>query len=520
MLKLSYYTEPQEIDTIVFKKLIPGDHLLCQFKKVIDFEAFRELVKDCYSPDRGRSAEDPVRMIKLEILQFLYGLSDREVLKQLQVNVAYRYFLDLSLDSELPTSGLLSQFRQRLGQERHQALFEEVIRQARQLGLVKDRLRLKDATHVIANIAIPTTIQLVAQTRERLLRSAKPYAKERVAAEEQQAEEIRKVTVDLSDIERLWQRVEHLRRIVGWADEVQKSLGTLLEKADPRRERFDAMLVVAHRIVDESGDPDQKDRVVSSVDPDARCGKHGAFYDGYALDISMDADSELITAVDTPPANQDEAANAAHLVKQEQQAQGNRVEALSIDGIGFVGEVLRELKDPNGLGLVVYVPPREWTQAGHPYFAAADFHLTADGLTLVCPAEEETQARYRNGLDTSWHFQFTHRQCQACPLLCQCMAKLPATRGRQVNKNDYDAEYQAAREFAQTEAYTQVRQQHPKIERKLAEIIRYHAGRRTRFRGSWQVAIQYLLTTLVVNLKRMVRLLFIPAQASACGSVA
>ncbi len=512
MLKSSYYTEPQEIDIIVFEKLVGEDHLLRQFKKAIDFEAFRGLVKDCYSPDRGRGAEDPVRMIKLEILQFLYGLSDREVLKQLQVNIAYRYFLDLSLGSKLPTSGLLSQFRQRLGRERHQALFEEVIRQARQLGLVKDHLRIKDATHVIANVAIPTTIQLVAQTRERLLRSAKPYAQERVEAEAQQAAAIRKATEDLSDVERLSQRLEHLRQIVGWADEVQKSLGALPEKDDPRRDRFERMLGVAHRIVDERDDPKQKDRVISSVDPDARCGKHGGYYDGYALDITEDADSELITAVDTPPANQDEAANASNLVEQEEKAQGNRVEALSIDGIGFVGSVLRQLKDPQGLGLEVYVPPRDWEPTDPLYFAASDFHLTASGLSLVCPAEEETSTRYRNGLETSWHFQFTHTQCQACPLLSRCMAKLPTERGRQVNKNDYEAEYQAARTFAQTPAYAQVRQLHPKIERKLAEIIRYHAGRRTRFRGSWQVAIQYLLTTLVVNLKRIVKLLSIPAQ--------
>jgi hypothetical protein len=191
----------------------------------------------------------------------------------------------------------------------------------------------------------------------------------------------------------------------------------------------------------------------------------------------MDADSELITAVSTPPANQDEAANAAHLVKQEQQAQGNRVEALSIDGIGFAGKVLRELKDPNGLGLVVYVPPRDWTPTAPAFFAASDFHLTDDGLTLVCPAEEETQSRYRNGQDTTWHYQFKLHQCRACPLLGKCMENPPAKRGRQVNKNDYDAEYQAARALAQTEAYTQARQIHPKIERKLAEIIRYHAGR-------------------------------------------
>ena len=360
MLKISYYVEPKEIDSIVFEKLIPEDHLLRQFRNAIDFEKFRDLVKDRYSPDMGRSAEDPVRMIKLEILQFLYGLSDREVLKQLQVNVAYRYFLDLSLESALPTSGLLSQFRQRLGRERHQALFEDVVRQARAMGLVKDHLRLKDATHVIANVAIPRTIQWVAQTRERLLRSAKPYAKERVAEEEQRASQLRKLTADLSDVERLWQRVEQLRTIVSWADEVQKRMGAAPEKADPARVRFDEMLAVAHRIVDESQDPDRKDRIRSSVDPDVRRGKHGAYYDGYALDIDMDADSEIITAVDVPPANQDEAANAAQLVKQEQHAQGNRIEALSIDGIGFRGDVLRELKDPHGLDLVVIVPPRDW----------------------------------------------------------------------------------------------------------------------------------------------------------------
>jgi transposase len=515
MLKSSYYSEPQEIDTIVFEKLIPDDHMLRQIKRAIDFEAFRAHVKDCYSPDRGRSAEDPVRMIKIEILQFIYSLSDREVLRQLQVNVAYRYFLDLSLDSKLPTSGLLSQFRQRLGQERHQALFEEVLHQARELGLIKDHLRLKDATHVIANVAIPTTLQLVSQTRDRLLESAKPYAQAQVAEEEQRAAEIRKVTADMKDVERLWQRVEHLRRIVTWADVVQKGLGALPEKPDPQRERFDKMLKLAHRIIDERDDPDKKDRVISSVDPDARCGKHGTFYDGYALDICMDADSEIITAVATPPANQDEAANAIDLVKQEEGAQGNHVEALSIDGVGFVGKVLRELRDPKGLGLVVYVPPRDWMLTASGYFAASDFYLAEDGLTLICPAEEETQSRYRNGLDTTWHYQYKLRQCRDCALLSQCMQKLPEERGRQVNKNDYEPEYQATRDLAQTKAYSDVRKLHPKVERKLAEIVRFHGGRRTRFWGSRRVAVQYLLTTMVVNLKRIVRLLFTSAPTSA-----
>jgi transposase len=283
MLKSDYYTEPSEIDQQVFEKLVPADHYLRQVKDVIDFDRLRELVRDCYSPTMGRIAEDPVRMIKLAFLQFHYNLSDREVLKQVQVNVASRFFLDLSLDSALPTSGLLSQFRKRLGQERHQALFDDIVAQAREKGLIKDQLRLKDATHIIANIAIPSAIQLIAQTRTCLLRSAKPYASERVAAEEEQAAHIRQWTADLKDAERLLARVEHLRQIVAWADELQVHLGAP-QPQDPKRQRFDDTLALAHRILEQRDDPDQKDQTLSAHDPDARTGWHGDFYDGYQLD--------------------------------------------------------------------------------------------------------------------------------------------------------------------------------------------------------------------------------------------
>lgn len=513
MLKSSYYVEPSEIDQLVFDKLVPGDHLLRRAKAVLDFQALALRIKDRYHPRMGRPAEDPVRMIQLGFVQFLYNLSDREVLKQAQVNVAFRYFLDLSLDSPLPTVGLLSQFRLRLGEAGYRALFEELIAQARAKGLVKDRLRLKDATHVMANIAIPSAIQLVAQTRTRMLRSAKPYAPERVAYEEEQAAHIRRWTDDLKDEARLLARVEHLRQIVTWADELQQRLGAPGPK-DAKRQRFDEALALAHRILDQSDHPDQKGKTLSVHDPDARTGKHGDFYDGYQLDLSLDADSEIITQVDTPPANHDEAANAENLIAREEQAQGNDVAALSMDAIAFRGPILRTLKDPQGLGLEVYVPPQEWSSYTGPYFTPQDFHLEEDGSLLVCPAEAETRSRHRNSKNTGWKFTFKRSQCQPCPLLEKCMAKLPSNHGRTVIKNDYEAEYQAARELAQTPAYAQVRQEHPKVERKLAEIVRFHGGRRTRYRRGWRVAIQYLLTAMVVNLKRMVKLLFGDAQGA------
>lgn len=501
MLKSDYYIPPTELDLLIFEKLVPPDHYLRQVKAVIDFEFVREEVKDSYSDTMGRAAIDPVLMFKLEYLQYHYGLSDREVIIEAQVNVAYRYFLDLSLDSSLPSASLLSQFRTRLGEERHQGLFDGIVAQGREYGLVKDRLRLKDATHVIANIAIPSTIQLVAQVREQLLKNLEGCAPEQVIAERTEAERIRQLTSGLKDKERLWQRVEHLRRIVSWADELQAGENALQDS------EFDQTLATAHKLLADQSDPKSKDRLRSATDTDARRGKHGAYYDGYLYDISLDPDSELMTAVDILPANGDEAANARTLIEAEQKAHGNQVEALSIDGIGFQGEVLRDLSDPEDLNLTVYVPPHSQGIEETPCFKPQDFQLSSDGAGLMCPNEEETERRHRNSKDTAWVFQFKHSQCADCPLLAQCMPKLPTKHGRSVSKNDYQVEYQAARQLAQTEAYAQVRQEHPKVERKLAETVRYHGGRRTRYRGRKRVKVQYLLTGIAINIKRIVRLL-------------
>ena len=167
MLKENYYTKPTEIDTLVFEKLVPPDHYLRRVKQLIDFERFRDLVADCDNPAMGRTAHDPVRMIKLAFLQFHSILSDREVIATAQVNVAFRFFLDRSLDSRLPVPSLLTQFRMRLGTERHQALCDQLVTQAREYGLIRDRLRLKDATQVLADIAVPATRRRVAQMRQR-----------------------------------------------------------------------------------------------------------------------------------------------------------------------------------------------------------------------------------------------------------------------------------------------------------------------------------------------------------------
>jgi IS5 family transposase len=459
----------------------------------------------------GAPAEDPVRLLKLSLLQFHYDLSDSQVVRQAQVNVAFRFFLDLSLESVLPVPSLLSQFRTRLGSERFTQVFNEILRQARAQGLVKDRLRLKDATHVIANIAIPTTLRLVAQTREQLLRAAEGFAGPEVAAHRAQVEVVRATTAELSEEQRLLARVSHLRELVVWGEQWQQRLrqaadGGQAVATEEQMLAFNTALDVAHKVLNDR-EPDATDKLRSLVDPEVRTGKHGDYYDGYLLDVSMDADSELLCAVDVLLANGDEAANAKALIASEEAAQRNDIASLSIDRIGYRGDVLAEVSDAEeGPQLTVYVPPIDWRVSNPELFPPAAFTLNEAQDEVCCPGGATSRTRKRTRQGHGWRFRFRASQCRACPLRAQCLAP-NTTSGRSVTKSDYPAQYHAAQQRAQTAEYHAVRREHPRIERKLAELVRWHGGRRVRYRGRLRVKIQYVLTAVVVNCKRIVKLL-------------
>ena len=499
MLKPDELVPLTDTDRAFYLQLVPPGHFLRRLPELIDFEAFRPGLEAGYSSEHGRPAWDPVAMLKLEILARHYQLSDRDVVTQAQVNVAFRLFVGLSLRSPLPHPTSLTYFRQRVGAERLQEIFHTLLGQARALGLVRDRLRLKDATHILANIAVPSTIRLVAQTREQLLAALRPFAPAAVEQERQRARDIRQASADLKDEERLVQRVAHLQAVLAWADDVprQERFG---QAAGAGPERLRQALVVAHKVLADRA-PQAQDKLLSVQDPDARRGKHGDYYEGYLLDVAMDADSQLITAVNVLPANGNEGADVVHLLRQEEQAHGNDVHAVSLDGAGYRGDLLRELTAADGLQVEVFVPPPAQPATG--VFGPEQFTVSEDGTRLTCPAGQTTP--WRQQVATGVRFHFPVSACGGCPLRAQCLAK-PTTRRRAVIKNSYEAEYRAAQAKAQTAAYAAVRREHPAIERKLAELVRRHGLRQARYRGRQRVLRQGLLTALVVNLKRMVRL--------------
>jgi transposase len=508
-----------KFDEFLFRIFVPQDHYLRKVIASIDFESFRPRLCCFYNPDIGRRPVDPVRMLKILFLCFHYHLSDREVMKQTTTDMAFRWFLGLGREEEVPNHTNGTHFRERLQEEGLQQIFQDLLTQARDHGLISDRLRLKDATHLLADVADLRPIALVAQVREALWRAAEPFFADTVSQQRAFLDTLRPSTADLPDDERLALRVEHLRGVTAALQQQLADLPRTQDKEAKLVKRLRRALEVAAKLLQDHDNPEAGDRLASAMDPDARCGKHGEFYVGYLVDVAMDPVSEIITAVNVLPANGEEAADAVTLIRQEEKAQANKVEALSIDGAGYNGPVLRELTDPQGLNLDVTVPPKAARE--RTTFPPERFPLTVleDGTqVLTCPAGQTSGAGKRTPKYTTL-YRFQAKQCGACSLREQCLEHPASNRGRTVQKNEYQAEYDKVAEKAKTPEYQETRRVHSKIERKLNEVARHHRCRRARYRGKTKVLVQALWTTLVVNIKRMVKLMArsVPPAVGALG---
>jgi transposase len=495
-----------DLDREIFAIIVPEDHYLRRVSAVVDFECFRPRMVDAYNAGLGRPPIEPVLMLKIAFLSFHYGLSDRRVIERARTDMAFRWFLDFGLHDTLPNHTNGTHFRDRLGSERFEAIFQDIVTLAREHGLIGDRLRLKDATHMFADAAELRPLALAAQVRELLLRAAEPFFADWVAMQHQVADNLTQTTAEFPKVERLAARVNHLREMASHLGGAIASWPAI--DAPPKQRKLQRMLAVTEKLLADHADPKAGDRLASGVDPDARTGMHHGYFVGYLLDELMDERSEIITAVNLLPGNGAEAADAITLIQQEEKAQGNDVEGISIDGAGYNGPVLRELTDPAGLNLDVTVPPPKKPE--RVTFGPERFSLTVleDGRgEVTCPAGQTTRQREQLKDKNGCRYTFKPKQCAGCTMREECLLKPQGKKGRSVTKNDYEAEYRKVQEKAATPEYAQTRRVHPKIERKLNELVRHHGNRRARYRGLKKVLSQSLLTAFVTNIKRIVKLL-------------
>ena len=88
-----YQIEFYCIDDLVLK-----NHLLRKIEKAVDFKKIYALTDELHCKDNGRPNVDSIVLFKMVLIQHLYGLNSlRRTHEEIQMNIAYRWFLGYSL---------------------------------------------------------------------------------------------------------------------------------------------------------------------------------------------------------------------------------------------------------------------------------------------------------------------------------------------------------------------------------------------------------------------------------------
>ena len=144
----------QQIQMFCMDDMVPQDHLLRQIEEAIDWNFIYDLVRERYSQDNGRPSMDPVTLIKLPIIQYLYGIrSMRQTIKEIEVNVAYRWFLGLDFYDSVPhfTTFGKNYARRFAGTDLFEMIFKEILMQCLKKGVVDTSTIFVDSPHVKAH---------------------------------------------------------------------------------------------------------------------------------------------------------------------------------------------------------------------------------------------------------------------------------------------------------------------------------------------------------------------------------
>ena len=143
----------EQMQIFCMDDMVPQDHLLRIIDKAINWNFIYDLVVDKYSSDNGRPSMDPVMLIKLPFIQYLYGIrSMRQTVKEIEVNVAYRWFLGLDMMDKVPHFSTFGKnyTRRFKDTDLFEQIFSHILQECYKFRLIDPSEVFVDATHVKA----------------------------------------------------------------------------------------------------------------------------------------------------------------------------------------------------------------------------------------------------------------------------------------------------------------------------------------------------------------------------------
>ncbi len=458
-----------KMEMVILENLVPENHLLRKIEKVIDFSFINEICKPYYCEDNGRPAIEPEILFRMLFIGYLYGIrSERRLVEEVKVNVAYRWFLGYDLTDKIPDASVIWQNRLRRfnGTDIPQQIFDNIVRQAMRYGLVGGKVLYSDSTHLKAN-------------------ANKNKFTER---------EVQKETQDY--IKDLNKAINEDRALHG--KKPLKFNGDELKEndEDERENYFD----------DESGTGagrtttgETKKIKESTTDPESgfmhRDGKPKGFF--YLDHRTVDSKANIITDVYVTPGNVNDIKPYLGRLKTQIEKFKFNVEKVGLDAGYNVSYICKYLHD---MGIQAAMGNRRGVQQKGKY-GKFKFKYLKEWDVYICPERNylEYVTTDRNGYR---EYKCKNDRCATCPHREECLAEKQKTKSlRRHVWEDYRDE---AYVFTHTEDGKQIYARRKEtVERSFADSKELFGLRYCRMRGLSKVAEQCLLTAAAQNMKKI-----------------
>lgn len=445
-----------KLHCITIEDLVPEDHFLRQLESAVDFTFIYDEVRGLYSADNGRPGIDPVVLVKYLLLGYLYGIpSERQIEEQCRERNTFRWFLGLDLDERVPDHSTISQNRRRRfkGQSLIRQLFEHILRQCMENGLVEGRTILTDSTHVKARASTKRNMKVL----------------------------------------------------------VERETSSYMERLDQyeaeERERLEASGAIRAQRTGREKKTREVERTVSATDPDAgllgRPGKPDGMH--YLSHQSVDAAHGIVVDVAVTSGNTNDSEPYLHRIEYMRKHLGLPIQTAGADAAYGTSLIYRTLED---MGIRLHTPK---TTGGATYkveFQRKDFEYDEERDRFICPAGKYLTLR---SLEREHHnicrtYRADRKDCRVCPMLMRCVSC--SHRSRTVRVNIFEEAVRRQRELDGTPVHDYILNlRQIWCEGSFAAQKWRHNLRYLLRRGLEAAEDHCLLSATALNLKRMVKCL-------------
>lgn len=442
---------------VTIEDLMPQGHFLRKLEAALDLSFVYEETAPLYSKKYGRPAIDPVVIVKYLLVGFLYGIpSERQIERRVQTDIALRWYLGLDLFDRVPDHSTISQLRRRKPSFRKvfRRLFEEVVGQCVEKGLVSGRVIGTDSTHVRAN-ASRASEELVEVAEE-----AGVY----------------------------WERLD---------DYEEEGLEELERRTGKRRKKRTKQIKRDNR---------RSHKRVSRTDPEAGHLKRPGKPEGphYLAHQAVDADFGIIVSQTVTAGDVNDSVPFLGLIERihENVVPIKAATADAAYDFPLAHRVLGEL------GIDFFVRPQKTAARANTQFTRDDFYRDENRDVYLCPGGKELRLRRlaRSASGLFWEYQADKRDCALCPLRDKCLQESDKRGARKVSVSYFAADRQRNLKRSHEPAYREaLKLRQVWCEGSFSAQKREHNLARVLRRGLEAAEDHCLLSATALNLKRMIK---------------